>query len=239
MRVCILGAGGFIGRHLVNAFPESTALTHSHLNLLDSTAVNKYFTGNDFDVIVHCASVGGSRLREDDQSVYIDNMNMFTNVHKHAKYNKLIWFSSGASSSLTSYGCAKNDIEKIVKNYPNVFVVKIWGCFGPGEPAQRLLATGIREGRVVIQKNRLFSFVHVCDVVFIVKCIIGGYEQRMIHMVYPGDPVLLSEILDMAKIPYSVTENELDEPYTGTWNAELLKPVLCERILDYVSRQGV
>jgi hypothetical protein len=57
----------------------------------------------------------------------------------------------------------------------------------------------------------------------------------MIHMVYPEGSVLLSEVLDMANIPYNVTENELDEPYIGTWNTDLLKPVLRERILEYVN----
>jgi dTDP-4-dehydrorhamnose reductase len=236
---CILGSGGFIGRKIIDAFPESTALSRVDLDLLNENAVKEYFSGASFDTIVHCAARGGSRLREDDTSVYSDNVNMFMNVYKHGRYNRLIWFSSGASNSQTQYGRAKNHIEKIVENDPKVSVIKIWGCFGPGEPAQRLLATGIREGRVVIQKNRLFSFVHVRDVVFIVKCIIGGYEQRVIHMVYPGGPVLLSEILDMASIPYSVTENDLDEPYAGTWNTELLKPVLRERILEYVSRPVV
>lgn len=205
------------------------------MNLLDADSV----AGCDFDVIIHCAARGGSRLEQDDISVYSDNMNMFMNVYKNCRYKKLIWFSSGAAGNQTPYGRAKHDIEKIVENDPKVSVIKIWGCFGPGEPAQRLLATGLRDGHVVIQKNRLFSFVHVHDVVFIVKCIIGGYEQRMIHMVYPGGPVLLSEILDMASVPYSVIENELDEPYTGTWNTEILKPVLRERILEYVSRPVV
>jgi hypothetical protein len=36
-----------------------------------------------------------------------------------------------------------------------------------------------------------------------------------------------------------VTENDLDEPYVGTWNTELLKPVLRERILEYVSHPVV
>jgi dTDP-4-dehydrorhamnose reductase len=236
---CILGAGGFVGGNLIKAFPESTALSRADLDLLNENAVKEYFSGASFDTIVHCVARGGSRLYEDDTSVYSDNITMFMNVYKHGRYNRLIWFSSGASISQTPYGRAKNNIEKIVKNDPKVFVIKIWGCFGPGEPAQRLLATGLREGRVVIQKDKLFSFVHVCDVVFIVKCIIGGYEQRMIHMVYPGGPMLLSEILDMASIPYSVSENKLDEPYTGTWNTELLKPVLRERILEYVSRPVV
>jgi nucleoside-diphosphate-sugar epimerase len=235
MRVCILGANGFIARHIACEFPESILFTRKDVNLLDADSV----TGYDFDVIIHCAARGGSRLEQDDTSVYSDNVNMFMNVYKNCRYKRLIWFSSGASNSQTPYGRAKNDIEKIVENDPKVSVIKIWGCFGPGEPAQRLLATGIREGRVVIQKDKLFSFVHVRDVVFIVKCIIGGYEQRMIHMVYPGGHVLLSEVLDMASITYSVTENDLDEPYVGTWNTELLKPVLRERILEYVSHPVV
>ena len=235
MRICILGANGFIAQHIAREFPKSTLFTRKDMNLLDADSV----AGCDFDVIIHCAARGGSRLEQDDTSVYSDNMNMFMNVYKMCRYKRLIWFSSGASNNQTPYGRAKHDIEKIVENDPKVSVIKIWGCFGPDEPAQRLLATGIREGHVVIQKNRLFSFVHVCDVVFIVKCIIDGYEQRMIHMVYPGTPVLLSEILDMASIPCSVTENKHDEPYTGTWNTELLKPVLHERILEYVSRQVV
>ena len=96
MRICVLGSNGFLGRHLVRGFPGSTGLGRNDLDLLDSCAVKKYFSENTYDLILHCAVVGGSRLKEDDWSVLDKNLRMFFNVMNATRCN-VIYFSSGAA----------------------------------------------------------------------------------------------------------------------------------------------
>jgi nucleoside-diphosphate-sugar epimerase len=235
--ICIIGSRGFIGSHVAKRFPSATLLERKDLDLLDEEAVKNYFMTHRFDLVIHCAAVGGSRLKTETDDIFNQNVNMFTSVYKTINSAHLIWFSSGAASGDTPYGRAKKYIENLVSADPRVHVIKIWGCFGPNEPAQRLLATGIRDGHVKISKDRLFDFVHVQDVVNTVQCIIDSrfrLEPRCIHMVYPEPHVLLSEVLKIANISYTLESDEKESPYIGKANF-LLRPVLKERILQYIN----
>ena len=240
--ICILGAGGFIGQHVCKRFPQATALTRAQLDLTDDNAVRDYFSKNEFEIIIHCAAIGGSRLRPDEDEMFKQNLAMFSNVRRFAKFNHMIWFSSGAADKGdTPYGAAKQLCEGIAKRDPRIYTLKIWGCFGPGEPPQRLLATAIRQGYVKIPKDRLFDFIHVDDVMEVIQGIINSgfkLEPKFMHMIYPEGPHRLSEVLDMAKIPYVILNQNLDEPYTSVCNVAMLRPVLKERVTEYVN-EGV
>ena len=235
--VCILGAKGFVGSHLAKRFDTAVVLGRGDLDLLDKSSVNEYFTKNTFNLIIHCAAIGGSRLKMETEDIYDQNVSMFTNVYETRGYKHMIWFSSGAADGNTPYGRAKKHVEDLVHTDPRVHVIKIWGCFGPNEPSQRLLASGIREGRVVISKDRFFDFVHVHDVVDTVTAIIQSsytLEPRRIHMVYPGSHVLLSDVLKIANIPFVIENPDLAAPYTGESNFHMLRPILEDRVRQYV-----
>lgn len=237
MRICILGAGGFIGRNLARSFPESTALTRTDLDLLDSGAVKRYFAKNDFDVVIHCAIVGGSRLREDDFSVLDKNLRMFFNV-MNATRCRVYYFSSGAAlrnfpdPPSDPYGFSKYVIEQHKSS--RLQILRIWGCFGPDEPPTRFLATGKREGHVTIPIDQEFDFFHVNDVVRVMEYLIDkpniGYP---LNMIYPGKKYLLSEIADMAGVSVTVYGKK-NEGYTGEYNLYMLTlPSLKARIHEY------
>ena len=231
----VLGSGGFIGKHASTRFPSAVALSRTDLDLCDESSVREYFSNNKFKTIIHCGAVGGSRLHTDDKGIFDANISMFLNVYRYADFERMIWFSSGAANFDTPYGRAKRHIEELVKNDERIFIIKIWGCFGLGEPLQRLLATGIREGHVTIHKNKYFDFVHIQDVMDTIEKILLRTEQRrLVHMVYPERHRLLTEILDVAGIPYTLESDELDTPYIGEQN-EALEPVLSQRVREYVS----
>jgi dTDP-4-dehydrorhamnose reductase len=237
--ICILGAGGFIGSHVAKTFPNAVALRRADLDLTDAEATRVYFSDKKFKLIINCAAIGGSRLRADEDEMFEWNVAMFSNVRRFAKYDHMIWFSSGAADKATTpYGAAKKIIEDMAKNDPKIYILKIWGCFGPGEPEQRLLATGIREGYVKIAKDRLFDFIHVSDVILVIKEIINSnfnLGPKFMNMIYPESPTLLSDVLTMAKIPFIILNQNLDDPYTGICNVAWLKPVLKERVQEYVN----
>jgi nucleoside-diphosphate-sugar epimerase len=240
--MCILGSGGFIGSHVSKKFPNAHKVTSSELDLTNPFAVRAFFSRNQFKIIIHCAAVGGSRLCPDKDGTFEQNILMFSNVMRFAKFEHMIWFSSGAADKAnTPYGAAKKVVESMAQKDPRVYILKIWGCFGPGEPPQRLLATGIREGHVRIPKDRVFSFIHVDDVTDVIEAIIeSGFnlEPKFMNMVYPGPPSKLSDILDMANISYVISSKDMDEDYTGPNNVTMLRPVLKERVQQYVN-EGV
>ena len=239
MSICILGSGGFIGRNLARLFPGSVALTRTDLNLLDSEAVTRYFSKNNYEVVIHCAVMGGSRLREDDHSVLDQNLRMFFNV-MDATRCKVYYFSSGAA--LRNFPNPPNDpygfSKYVIEQYKcsRLQILRIWGCFGPDEPPTRFLATGKRDGHITITADQEFDFFHVHDVARVVEYLMDkpniGYP---LNMVYSGKKRLLSEIAQMAGFSVTVYGKK-NEGYTGEYNLHMLTlPSLKTRIGHYIS----
>ena len=239
MSICILGSGGFIGRNLARLFPGSVALTRTDLNLLDSEAVTRYFSKNNYEVVIHCAVMGGSRLREDDHSVLDQNLRMFFNV-MDATRCKVYYFSSGAA--LRNFPNPPNDpygfSKYVIEQYKcsRLQILRNRGCFGDDEPSTRFLATGKRDGHITITADQEFDFFHVHDVARVVEYLMDkpniGYP---LNMVYPGNKRLLSEIAQMAGFSVTVYGKK-NEGYTGEYNLHMLTlPSLKTRIGHYIS----
>ena len=86
-KIVIVGATGFVGKSLETAWRESGSkvysLSRQELDLLDSQSVEDLFLSLDFDVVIHCAAVGGSRLTGYDAErpdVVEHNLRLFFNV---------------------------------------------------------------------------------------------------------------------------------------------------------------
>jgi nucleoside-diphosphate-sugar epimerase len=193
MKVCVLGAGGFIGKNVLRG-TDWVGVTRNDLNLLDQSAVEKYFKSHEYDVVVHCAASIDQVSRE---TVYKNSL-MFENVVRVFK-GKLIYFSSGAalrgSPPTDSYGLSKWLIERRIEMIPNAYALRIWGCYGPGELPSRFSATCKRDGHVVIERDRYFDFIDVEDVCEIVQQYVTSKKAlvKYCDLVTGKDPLLLSE----------------------------------------------
>ena len=198
MKVIVLGAGGFIGSNLVKAFPGWVGVTRQDLDLTDQRAVDAYFENVAPDtVIVHCAVIGGSRLRPDDGDVAYKNLLMFENVARHTK--KMIYFSSGAAMRgnppTDPYGFSKWLVDRRIEMLGDGYhSLRIWGCYGEGELSTRFSAVCREKGHVVIPKDRYFDFIDVKDVCKIVKKFVFGEKtEKFYNLVRPGNKMLLSQ----------------------------------------------
>ena len=178
-RVCVLGSNGFVARNLLKD-TNWIGVTRKELDLTDQAAVEKYFNEHTYDVVIHCAVIGGSRLKQDDGDVIYKNILMFENVTRVFK-GKLIYFSSGAAlrgdPPTDPYGLSKWIIDKRIKTIPNAYSLRIWGCYGDGEPPTRFSAVCKREKHIIIDKDRYFDFIDIRDV----KCITQRYVQGELH----------------------------------------------------------
>ena len=222
MKVCVLGAGGFVGKHLIRN-SNWVGITRNDLNLEEQDEVEKYFNTNIYDVVIHCAVVGGSRLKKDKGDVIWKNILMFENVIKVFK-GKLIYFSSGAALRGTPptdpYGLSKWIIDKRIDTIPNAYSLRIWGCYGENELSTRFSAVCKREGHVVIDQDRYFDFIDIEDVKKIVQEYVTcrWVMPKLCNLVYP-EKLLLSQWAERFGATWEVLNmNSLGESYVSIRN---------------------
>lgn len=217
MRVCVLGAAGFIGKNLLRD-TDWTGVTRQELDLTDPEAVKEYFEKHEYDVVIHCAVIGGSRLRPDDGEVFYKNLLMFENVVV-AFRGKIIYFSSGAAlrgnPPSDPYGMSKWLIDRRIETLPNAYSLRIWGCYGPGEPSTRFSAVCKKEGHVIINQDRYFDFIDIEDVRKIVHEYVScKWEMpKVCNLVYP-EKLLLSQWAEKFGATWEIEDtSELGESY--------------------------
>ena len=216
MRVCILGASGFVGKNLVRD-TDWVGLTRQDLDLTNQDAVEDYFKTHTYDVVIHCAVIGGSRLNEDDGWVTHKNLLMFENVVRVFK-GQLIYFSSGAAlrgnPPTDPYGLSKWIIDRRIETIPNAYSLRIWGCYGPGELPTRFSAVCKSDGHVIIERDRYFDFIDIEDVRKIVYEYVHGYlTDKQYNLVYP-EKLLLSQWAERFGATWEIRDkSSLGEPY--------------------------
>ena len=220
MKVCVLGSNGFIGSNILLCDPTWTGVTRQQLDLTVQKDVDDFFQHNPFDVVIHCAVTGGSRLREDSGDVCYKNLLMFENVVRHVnKFQKLVYFSSGASKKgsppTDPYGFSKWLIDQRIQHLPNMYSLCIWGCYGAGEWSTRFSAVCKRDGHVVIPQDKYFDFIDVKEVADIVHryCTHGG--EKFLNLTHP-EKRKLSEWAGLFGATYTIQHDFLGEPYIST-----------------------
>jgi len=215
-KVCVLGAGGFIGKNLVRE-TEWVSITRQDLDLTDQKSVEEYFKMHQYDVVIHCAVIGGSRLRVDDGEVTHKNILMFENVARVFK-GKLLYFSSGAAlrgnPPTDPYGLSKWIIDKRIETISNAYSLRIWGCYGSGELPTRFSAVCKRDGHVIIEQDKYFDFIDIEDV----RKIVGEYvdderHEKFYDLVFP-EKLLLSQWAEKFGATWEIKDTTtLGEPY--------------------------
>jgi dTDP-4-dehydrorhamnose reductase len=215
MRVCVLGAGGFIGKNLIKG-TNWTGITRQDLDLTNQDAVENYFRTHTYDVVIHCAA----SIDQICEHITYKNLLMFENVVRIFK-GKLIYFSSGAAlrgnPPIDPYGLSKWIIDRRIETIPDAYSLRIWGCYGSNELPTRFSAVCKREGHVVIERDRYFDFIDIEDVRKIVYEYVHGYlTDKQYNLVYP-EKLLLSQWAERFGATWEIRDkSDLGEPYISS-----------------------
>ena len=216
MKVCVLGANGFVGKNVLRD-TDWIGVTRQELDLTNQKAVEDYFNTHEYDVVIHCAVIGGSRLKPDDCEVTHKNILMFENVVRVFK-GKVLYFSSGAARRgnppTDPYGLSKWVIDRRIETIEDAYTLRIWGCYGPGELPTRFSAVCKAKGHVVIEKDKYFDFIDIEDVIKVVRDYVQGKRHdKEYNLVYP-EKLLLSQWAERFGATWEIKNNEgLDEGY--------------------------
>jgi len=184
--ILITGGNGYIAKSIYNAlykFYDITSITRKDFDLENTQAVNDWFKDKTFDVVIHTAIQGGSRLKREDQSVIDSNLNMFNNILINKdKFKKLISFGSGAEihATKTPYGKSKSIINDIIKKEPNFYNIRIFAVFDENELDTRFIKSNllkyINKEPLLLHANKLMDFFYMKDFINLIKYYIDNND---------------------------------------------------------------
>ena len=179
MNILITGGNGYVAKSIYNALKEKyniTLITRKDFDLIDSFETLKFFSNKYFDVVIHTAAVGGSRLTPENSSTMDQNLQMYYNLLScKNKYNKFIYFGSGAETHNpeSPYGLSKRVIAKSISEIENFYNIRIFGVFDENEWETRFIKTSIKKyinnEPMEIYQNKYMDFFYMEDLVSLVE----------------------------------------------------------------------
>ena len=194
MNILITGKNGYIAKSLVNKLNEKYSVVgigKDNFDLTDRESTNEWFKDKHFDVVIHTAVVGGSRLKQDDEKVFFQNLSMFYNLLSNQdKFNQLISFGSGAELGypVDPYGLSKNIINKIIQNEPKFNNIRIFAVFDENELDTRFIKSNIKryinKQPLNIHQDKYMDFFYMDDLVSTVEYIIFNPQIKEINCSY-------------------------------------------------------
>ncbi len=232
--ILITGGNGYIAKSLYNSLKNSYEITTinrnnfdlNHFKVLDSYLKHKYF-----DVVIHCAVSGGSRLKEDITNDMDNNLQMYYNLlNCRDRFGKLIHFGSGAEITQpeSPYGLSKRVIAKSILEQQNFYNIRIFAVFDENELDTRFIKGNIKryvnKEPIIIHQDKLMDFFYMKDLISLVDYYIQNENPpKEIDCSYSESHSLFNianmiNNLDTHKVHITFNQNEMGEKYCGNSN---------------------
>ena len=231
MRILVTGGNGYIAKSIYNSLHKiynTTSITRKDFDLEDTEAVNNWFKDKTFDVVIHTAIKGGSRLKIEDQSIENINLKMFNNLLSNKdKFKKLISFGSGAEIYMQeiSYGKSKSIISNIIQKESNFYNIRIFGVFDENELNTRFIKSNllryINKQSMLVHANKLMDFFYMKDLETLIHYYISNENPpKQTDCSYKNKKSLLEianfiNTLDEYEVPIALEKDVLLQDYCG------------------------
>ena len=232
MKVLITGSNGYIGKSLKTALlnkHQIHAISRNDFDLVEYHSACQWFDKNKYDVVIHTAVSGGSRLKIDSDVSYENNIRMFNNLvaNKHS-FSRLITFGSGAETfhGNTPYANSKRQISKEIIKHSNFYNLRIFGVFDHNELETRFIKSNIiryiKKEPMIIHENKIMDFFYMKDLISLVEyyMISDGLEQE-INCSYEHKYTLQNianfiNTLGLHKVPVVIQDKNKFDFYCGS-----------------------
>jgi nucleoside-diphosphate-sugar epimerase len=235
IKILITGGNGYIAKALCNAFKDTydvTLISRKDFDLTAFQAMNKFFQDKYYDVVIHCAVSGGSRLKPDTTADIDINLAMYYNLLQHKPhYGKLIHFGSGAEihNPESPYGLSKRIIAKSILAQDRFYNIRIFGVFDENELDTRFIKSNIIRyinAEPMIIQNKKMTFFYMKDLIQLVSYYIEQPTTKLlkdVNCAYSKDYSMLEianfiNELDTAKVKIYV-DTEVVTDYVSKYNA--------------------
>lgn len=177
-KVLVLGACGFIGNHLMNAFqgqadPYDLYLGEDIFDQKLEELIPKY------DIIYHLAAETSvlESFKSPEKFYYVNTLGTARVVQLCARYNKKLIYPSSAAveyPDLSPYAGSKYLAEEIVKKFVKkipIVILRFYNIFGPGMNARTgsVMYRFLKENPITIYGSgeQTRDFIHINDVISI------------------------------------------------------------------------
>jgi len=236
MNILITGGNGYIAQNLYNNFKDKhniTTITRQNFDQTNYNATCEWFNDRYFDVVLHTAIAGGSRLQQDNYTVVEQNLAMYNNLHANRHcFNKLISFGSGAEihHGDTPYAISKRAIADSIQKTENFYNLRIFGVFDENELPTRFIKANIlryiKNEPIIIHENKIMDFFYMQDLIKLIEYYITSSSsilQKELNCTYINK-YSLTEIANIinnlsdSKSLIEIAENYIAAEYTGYSN---------------------
>jgi nucleoside-diphosphate-sugar epimerase len=177
MNILITGGNGYLATALKRmTSSEITVVTRQDLDLRSSVEVNRFFSDKYFDVVIHTAIDGGSRLRVDTMSIMDNNLRMYYNIldNQH-KFDRFISIGSGAElyQINTAYGLSKHVIRQSMLENSICYNIRVFAVFDENELPTRFIKSNInryiKKEPILIHQNKQMDFFYMDDFINVME----------------------------------------------------------------------
>jgi GDP-L-fucose synthase len=248
-RILITGGTGFIGRNVAESYLKDKYILvtpqRSELDCSNDESVEKYFTKNNFDVVIHAAAKPGHRNATDTNSLLYTNSRMIFNLLKYQNsWGKLLNMGSGAIYDMKHYqpkmkedyfgtyipsdehGYNKYIFGKLLPCLNSVYDFRIFGIFGKYEDyAIRFISNAICKAifdlPITLRQNRKFDYLYINDLMPILEHFIEYTPTEKSFNITPDYSIGLLQLAQLVKfiskkdIEIKVAQEGLGMEYSG------------------------
>jgi dTDP-4-dehydrorhamnose reductase len=234
MKILITGGNGYIAKsihsYLYTKY-DITVITRNDFDLTDWQQTNDWFRDKSFDVVIHTAAAGGSRLKQDDDSIIRKNLLMYRNLLNHQdKFDKFISFGSGAelNNPTSPYGLSKQIIAESMFSKTNFLNLRIYAVFDENELNSRFIKRNLLRYNygedMIIHMDKYMDFFYMKDLIALIDYFLSKDEwtSKVVDCCYLEKNKLsdISNIinnLDTHKVNVAIEHDIQAENYIGNY----------------------
>lgn len=184
--VLITGGNGYVATALYEGLKynhSAIKIGRKEADLTHAGSIKRFFEHRYFDVVIHCAAVGGSRLKRDLWKVCDDNLTMYYNLLQHRDYyGKMIHFGSGAElyDKDKPYGFSKSVIRNSILNTKGFHNIRIFSVFDHNELDTRFIKANVKRylngEPMVVHADKAMDMFYMEDLVKLVDHYVSNDE---------------------------------------------------------------